>query len=1149
MRFDLNNKTLAQLEEEVLELWRSKKVFERIQKKRKSQTPFRFFEGPPTANGRPGIHHILARAFKDAVLRYQTMRGKYVLRRAGWDTHGLPVEIEVEKELGIKNKPEIEKYGISEFNAKAKESVWKYKTEWEKLTERVGFWLDFNHPYVTYETDYIESVWWVIGEVEKRGLLEKGHRVVPWCPRCETSLSSHELAQPGAYKTTKDPSLYVKFPLVGEKNTYLLVWTTTPWTLPGNMAVAVNPNLTYTKFKSGDEFFWAYKMPELPVSTNEGQTRREVSATKETKKGHELLGKKYEPLFANKKITTPQLYSVLAGDFVSTEDGTGLVHIAPAFGEEDLKLWRAAHDGKRTEIITNVDGEGHMGDGLPGAGQFIKKADEAILQNLTERGLVYECTTLEHEYPFCWRCSTPLIYFARDSWFIKMSSLRDELVKENQTINWVPSHVKEGRFGEWLKDVKDWSLSRERYWGTPLPVWECTSCAAHQVVGSVDDLNKLGSAKNTFYAIRHGEADHILQGVTASWPETKNISHLTPRGREQVADSAKKLLSKKIDLIVCSPMTRAKETAEIIHQVTHAPVVYDERLVDINCGIFDGQSIANYRAFFKDVDNRLNAAPPGGESPAQVRARMAQALQSLQKEHASKRILIVGHDDPLRMLRASIKRLSEAKTLKQKSLKLGEIISLGRAYFPFNTKGEVDLHKPFIDEITLRCTACKKGEMRRVKEVMDVWLDSGCMPFAEWHYPFENQEQIEAGQHFPADYIVEGMDQTRGWFYTMLAVSVLLGRGAPYKNAISLGLVLDKNGQKMSKSKGNAVDPWEMIKKYGADTIRWFFFSVGDPGEPKKFNETELATVYRKVFLIVWNSFLFLKTYQAGEKTAPPNKVLDVWIQARASETEQKTRQAMDAFDLRAAVLAIEIFIDDLSRWYIRRSRRNLSVPVLTEALFTLSRLLAPFAPFFAEALFQGLKKIASGKKADILGATSIHEVNWPSSSVYNQKIISDMARLRAYAAQALALREKAGIKVRQPLRRLTIKSASPLDQELLEILKDEINVKEIVINENAQQDLDLDTQITEELKQEGVLRELVRAIQQLRAKANLKTSDKIIVLLKGEAIDQVLGLYRAEILKTVNAIDIISQKSGTWKAVADLVIDGQQISLGIKKG
>ncbi len=1128
---NLKQFNLSEIEEKVLKFWKENQIFQKSLKLREKFKPFKFFEGPPTANGRPGLHHVLARAFKDIICRYKAMKGFFVLRRAGWDTHGLPVELEVEKKLGIKSKLEIEKFGIAEFNAQAKMSVWTYKSDWEKLTERVGFWLDFDHPYVTYDNKYIESLWWVFSEIQRRGLLKKLYKVVPWCPRCQTPLSSHELGQPGAYKLAKDPSVYVKFRIKEGRtkkkgNEYLLVWTTTPWTLPANVAVAVNPRLTYTKYKVGSDFYWSYNAPPR-LEGIEIEVVEKLS-------GKKLTGKKYEALYENNGM-----HEVIAASFVSTEEGTGLVHIAPAFGEDDLRAIRDTGYGIH-DIPLTIDDRGFVNKGLPGAGKFIKEADNDIMADLDKRDLLYHQGTVEHEYPFCWRCSTPLIYFARDSWFIEMSKLREEMIAANKKIHWVPEHIQEGRFGEWLRDLKDWAISRERYWGTPLPIWECEKDSEHRLTaGSLADLNQYTFNRNRYFIARHCEGEHNVAGVLASGPEKNGTGpKLTEKGIVQAGKIAVALKKKAVDIIYSSPYRRTVETAKIISKLTGAPIKTDKRLGEISGGIFNGSSIKKYLSFFTSDAERFIKIPPGGENLNDVKRRMMDFWLDINARHTGKNILIVSHGDPIWVMTGAMEGLNNEEILKYPYVRIGEYKEAIYNNWPFNQEGELDIHRPFVDKINLKCPECG-GKMKRIKDVADVWFDSGAMPYAQWHYPFENKKLIDGGAQFPADYISEGIDQTRGWFYTLLAVSTLLNRGLAYRNVVSLGLLLDKNGQKMSKSKGNVVDPWQMTQKYGADVLRWYFYTVNPPGEPKRFDEQDLGKTLRKIFMLAYNSFAF---YQLNsDLKANPIKILDRWIIARTHQVIESATAKLEKYEIGDAAKLIEDLVDDLSRWYIRRSRKNVSPKTLKLVLEEIAKMMAPFAPFFSEALYKSV-----GKKE------SVHLEDWPKADkkLIDKKLLESMAEVRRFASLALAEREKAGIKVRQPLAKLKIKSKKlkVADKELLNILRDEVNVKKVVFDNKINSELKLDMKITPELKSEGILRDLARMIQGLRHDAKYQPRDKIILMLElPKELLSIVEANAAALKQIVNAKQVIYKKE---KFDAELItkLDEAPIRLAVRK-
>jgi isoleucyl-tRNA synthetase len=1215
---NLKQFNLPEIEEKVLKSWKENQIFEKaaalrsfdsVQDKQvgKKTKTFRFFEGPPTANGRPGIHHVLSRAFKDIVLRYKTMRGYFVRRKAGWDTHGLPIEIEVEKELGLKNKQEIEKFGIAEFNEKAKLSVWKYQDEWEKLTDRIGYWLDLKNPYITYKSDYIESLWWIFKQIAKRGLLERSFKIVPYCPRCQTPLSTHEMGQPGVYKKVKDPSIYIKFEIKNQKSKiknkeYLLVWTTTPWTLPSNVAIAVNPSLIYTKYRIGKEYFWSYNAPPSPETSAVAKALADKLAGKsaweievvEKVSGKKLVGLNYKPLFKVKGpwLKNKKFFKVYGADFVSTEEGTGLVHIAPAFGEDDMNLIRKYQKKLVGQIPITIDEKGIAQKGIPGAGKPAKIADKDIIQDLEQRGILLKSDMIEHDYPFCWRCNTALLYFSQFSWFIEMSRLQKELISNNQKINWVPEHIKEGRFGEWLREVKDWAISRNRYWGTPLPIWECSKCSHQEIIGSLKDLDDLRFSNNNFFLLRHGEAEHNLKDVIAAGPEEgTHISKLTEKGKkdaEKAGQNLKKMLGKKkLEVIYASPYARTKETAKIVAKATEAKIIIDKRLSELNCGIFNWRKIQEHKNFFSDPLEEFTKTPPGGEDLTDVKKRMFQAILDINKKYQNKNILIVGHGDPLWVLEGAMKGLSNEEILKLDYIRNnGEVRKVVLHNWPYNSDGEVDLHRPYIDEIHLQCKKCGK-KMERVKEVADVWFDSGAMPFAQFHYPFGCAKRptiydlrpttLKECIDFPADYISEGVDQTRGWFYTLLAVSTALELEIPpYLNVICLGLVLDKNGQKMSKSKSNVVNPWDMIQKYGADILRWYFYTINAPGESKCFDEADLRKMFRKFIMIIYNSFVFFDTYatknlQPTTYNLQPKHILDRWILARLNEVILKTTEKLDIYDIGGAAKEIEIFVDDLSRWYIRRSRSRFQKPVdiedfkfasftLHHCLLELSKLIAPFTPFFAEALFMslnnelGIRNRENNKfhNSEFMIHNSVHLQDWPANKKdIDYSLLKKMTEARRLASLALALRAEKGIKVRQPLKTLEIKSSilDVRDEAFINILKDEINVKEVKWNLQMKENINLDTAITPELREEGLLRDVVRMVQGLRHDANYIPKDKIVLMIKtdpelGGILDKNTDLLKKE----VNAEYLDLKRSEKFDAELDSEIDDRKIWIGVRK-
>lgn len=888
-------------EKEILEFWNIENIFEKSLEKNSKDNKFVFYEGPPTANGKPGIHHVLARAFKDIVCRYKTMRGFYVKRRAGWDTHGLPVEIEVEKSLGISGKKQIEDYGVAEFNKKCQESVWKYKEDWEKLTERIGFWVDLKNPYITYENSYIEKVWEVIKKVWEKDLIYSGYKVVPYCPRCGTTLSSHEVAQ--GYKNIEEESIYVKFKIKGEDK-YFLVWTTTPWTLPGNIALAIG-DLDYVEIENnGDHLILAKE--RLNVIDGEYKIVKELKA-------QEIEGLEYEPLFNEQELInqSEKNFQVYIAKFVSTEEGSGIVHIAPAFGEDDMNL----QNEKGFSVPMTVAEDGTM-LGTIGKGKFVKEADTDIKEDLAKRKLLYKKENIKHDYPFCWRCDSVLIYYAKETLFIAMSKLRDKLIKNNEDINWTPAYIKEGRFGEWLKEIKDWAISRERYWGTPMPIWKC-ECGKNHVIGSFKELQE--------------------------------------KAVEKISD-------------------------------------------------------------------------------------------------------------------------------------------------------DLDLHKPFIDEVKIKCDCGK--EAKRVPEVLDVWFDSGSMPFSSGEFP----------DFYPADYISEAIDQTRGWFYTMLAIATLMDQKSSYKNVVCLAHVLDDKGKKMSKSKGNIINPWEVIDQYGTDSLRWYFYTVNNPGEPKRMSDKSVEIAQRKFINILWNVYLFFETYSQADgwkykdKNWEPKEILDKWITSFFNKTIKGVEEKLDKYDITGAAREIEQFNTDLSTWYLRRSRKRRDddfYMTMCNVLINLSKIAAPMVPFISETIYRNLKTV---------GPESVHLCDWPKAGEIDEKLLNNMQDVRKLVEQAHAIRADKKIKVRQPLASASIKKE--LEKDLREILKEEINVKEILIDNNLEAEIILDVELTDELLEEGKAREFIRQIQDARKKASLSPDDKVNILAKlNEKDKEIFEKNKNEILSLTNIL------------------------------
>ena len=1040
------NLNFVDREKKVEQFWKENKIFEKSMDSRKEGETYTFYDGPPTANGKPHIGHVLTRVIKDMIPRYRTMKGCMVPRKAGWDTHGLPVELEVEKKLGLDGKEQIEAYGMEPFIQQCKESVWKYKGMWEDFSSTVGFWADMDHPYVTYDDNYIESEWWALKEIWNKDLLYKGFKIVPYCPRCGTPLSAQEVSQ--GYKTVKERSAIVRFKVVGEE-AYFLAWTTTPWTLPSNLALCVNPDETYCKVKAADGY--TYYLAEALMDKVLGKLAKEDEKAYEileTYKGKDLEYKEYEPLWeCTREAAAKQkkkAHFVVCDSYVTMSDGTGIVHIAPAFGEDDNRVGRDYN----LPFVQFVDGQGNMAKETPYAGVFVKKADPLVLVDLDKEGKLFDAPKFEHDYPHCWRCDTPLIYYARESWFIKMTAVKEDLIRNNNTINWIPENIGKGRFGDWLENVQDWGISRNRYWGTPLNIWQC-ECGHMHSIGSRQELFEMSG---------------------------------------------------------------------------------DEK----------------------------------------------------------------------------------AKT--------------------------VELHRPYIDEITLKCPECG-GTMHRVPEVIDCWFDSGAMPFAQHHYPFENQDLFE--QQFPADFISEAVDQTRGWFYSLLAESTLLFNKAPYRNVIVLGHVQDENGQKMSKSKGNAVDPFDALEKYGADAIRWYFYINSAPWLPNRFHGKAVVEGQRKFMSTLWNTYAFFVLYANIDEFDPTKynldydslPVMDKWLLSKLNSVVKAVDENLASYKIPESARALQEFVDEMSNWYVRRSRERFwakgmeqdkinAYMTLYTALVTISKAAAPMIPFMTEDMYQNLVR-----SVDPSAPESIHLCDFPQvkEEWINKELEDDMEALLKVVVLGRAARNTANIKNRQPIGTMFVKAEKEMDQFYTDIIADELNVKEVkfakdvesfisysfkpqlrtvgpkygkLLNgirtaltelngteamkelketglltldidgnkvELAEEDLlietaqtegyvtetdgdtsvVLDTNLTSELIEEGFVREIISKIQTMRKEAGFEVMDKIHVYAKdNQRIMDIMENHRDEIMSEVLAEEITLNETDGY--VKEWSINKENVVLGV---
>lgn len=1071
--------TLAAREEEVLAFWNRERIFEQSVEKPAPRGQYIFYDGPPFANGLPHYGHILASAIKDAIPRYRTMHGYRVPRVWGWDCHGLPVENLVERELGLKNKRDIEAYGVEKFNKAARASIMKDVSDWKRIIPRLGRWADMERDYKTMDTTYTESVWWSFKHLFDRGLIYEGFKSLHYCPHCGTTLSNFEVAQ--GYKDIDDVAVYVKLPLLDEPGTSLVVWTTTAWTLPGNVAAAVNQDATYVKANIGGEFLVVAKERARAV-LGDAEIVGEMA-------GKELVGKRYAPPFDyfEKELHKHKTHAwkVYHAPYVTMEDGTGIVHLAPAFGAEDLDLAQR----EKVPLIRHVTDEGKFTAQIKDfEGLFVKpkgnprETDEKVAAFLEARGALYKQEVIKHNYPHCWRCDTPLLNWAATSWFVAVSKIKDKLLRENDKISWVPEHIGKGRFKNGIESAPDWAISRSRYWGAPLPVWRNSKTKEVRTVGSIDELlSMVRRSGNRYFVMRHAEARSNVTGAADRIGSPDN--HLTERGRSQAAHAAAQLQKEQIDLVVASPFARTTETAKIVLRELNLPdqtLMLDERLHE-----YDEHALAD------------------------VRRRVGAFLFELERRYVGKNILIISHGNPIWNLMRVAQRKPSDEFIEKEMLGLAEVKELPFVPFPHNQEYELDLHRPYIDEVPMGSGL--DGEWKRVPDVFDCWFESGSMPFASHHYPFMTDAFNPRGflgfaaKGYPADFIAEGLDQTRGWFYSLIVLGTALFGKAPYRHVIVNGLVLASDGQKMSKKLKNYPDPMEVVKKYGADSLRYYLLSSSViRGEDLRFNERGVEEVQKKLLMRLDNVRSFYEMYagaqqklpEKGEMNTTPTPfsktfaVLDQWILARLNELIKDSTAGYERYELDTATRPLASFIDDLSTWYVRRSRgrfkdggddKGTALATLGHVLVTVAKVMAPVMPFFADDLYRRLRTHADPE--------SVHLAEWPEGGTVDEQLLKDMQTIRELASKGLELRERAGIKVRQPLSTFSAKHV-PADAGLRRILADELNVKEVVQDESLEE-AELDMHVTDELKEEGLVRELVRRIQEWRKQEGLTVADR----------------------------------------------------------
>jgi isoleucyl-tRNA synthetase len=1141
-------------ESAILKYWQDNNIFQKSLDKNKDQESFRYYDGPPYATGLPHFGNALPSAIKDMYPRYKTMRGYNVPRSWGWDTHGLPIESLAEKTLGFKGKKDIEEFGIGPFNETARASVFKFREDWKKIIPRIGRWADMDNDYRTLDASFMESNLWAFKELYNKGLVYEGYKVMPWCPHCETVLSNYEVTE--GYKDIADLSAYVYFNILDEeyKNTSIMAWTTTPWTLPGNVALAINKDFTYLLIDTGSKKIIILKS-SLEKITNFKKEGEEFSIIKEIK-GDELVGLSYQPVFDYyQDLKTDKTWKIYHGDFVTDTDGTGVVHIAPAFGEDDMKL--AQKEG--LPVIKHVSMHGDFASEVKDFSGQVKpkddhsKADIEVIKYLAHQVHLFAKEKYTHSYPHCWRCKTPLLNYATSSWFIKTTAVKDRMIEVNNTINWYPDEIGHKRLHSWLENNRDWAVSRSRYWGTPLPVWKSSNEESENkyiCLGSVDEV-KSKTRRNTYTAMRHGEATHLTEGVMSSGLEFSSRHHLTPKGREDVKVSTEKMIVENNipDVIYSSPIVRTQESAEIVKDVIKEKtrkdieIVIDQRLIEQQYGDFDGKGDDIYNTFMANKSDKFVKPFPNGESLNDVKNRVADFLYEVDKKLENKNILIVTHEgcvyNAQHVARGdNLQDIVQGKKLCQKT-KPSEYIKIDFAFIPHNSEYELDFHRPYIDEVVF----IENGETyARLPEVLDVWYDAGSMPFSSVHFPFDFDEaqQKDFKQNLTVDFVAESLDQTRGWFYYMLFMSVALFDKAPFKNVIVSGMVLAEDGKKMSKSLGNYAELLPVVEEFGADSLRYFLLSSPvTRAEEYAFSQKMLNEINNKFFNKISNTISFLEMHGVKnleinvEKDFSNTNELDAWIQIKLNTLVKDVTENLDNYQIDRAAKPILDFVEELSTWYLRRCRDRFKdeegdAIVVTKnlliVLFNLSKVIAPFTPFMAEEMYLFIKDFAKVKDVK----ESVHLENWPElKDIKNVSVLEKMTQTRQVVEQGLALRNKTGIKVRQPLKSISV-SKDMINNVYKDIIKDELNVKDIVEGDETS----LDTNISEDLRVEGLVRDMIREIQSKRKDLNLVPTDKINLSLKTkENISTYLDMIKSavnsdniEIIETTGAEIIVSK-------------------------